>query len=175
MTTFEGTRVIYIYVKWKRFTSIDQWTNKKMAMNEWGVIWDYRYFGAVPDSDLLYVKSSTSRRKKSLGIKTRKGYKQAKRFKDSLFNKFKLEPEFYAELVITKPLTHSGAVYHVERWKRKKMKHNLYKSSLRYVKHEIDKKEFKDDNKFVHFNSMVYKPSKTSRRRSNNRKKKRFI
>ena len=165
MTTYEGTRVTYIYVRWKRFTSIDQWTNKKMAMNEWGVIWDYRYFDAVPDSDKLYRES----------IKHRKGYKQAVRFKNSLINKFKLEPEFYAELIITRPLTHSGAVYHVERWKRKKMKHNLYKNSLRYVKHEIDKKEFKDDNKFVHFNSMVYKPSKTSRRRSNNRKKKRFI
>ena len=52
------------------------------------------------------------------------------------------------------------------------MQHNLYKSSLNYVNHEITKKVFEDDNKYVHFNSMVKKPSKTSRRRRNNREKK---
>lgn len=156
MTTFEGTRVTYIYVWWKYFTSRDS-SGKKLSIDKWGVVSDYKYFDAIPDSDILYKGN----------IKRSKGYKQAVRFLNSLTNRFKHDNSFYAKLEITMPLTHSGAVFHATRWQRKKMQHNLYKSHLTYVKHEITKREFEDDNKFV--NRVKYKPNKQARRRKNRR------
>ena len=178
MTTFEGTRGTFIYVTWRYqvFVSKDEDTGIQRSMDEWKWEWryDYRYFDAFPDSDLLYVSSTTSRGKKALGIKTRKGYKRAVEFKNRLTNRFEndaFSKGFYCDLKV-RSVSPSGSVYHSERWLKKRMQHNLYKSSLNYVNHEITKKVFEDDNKYVHFNSMVKKPSKTSRRRRNNREKK---